>query len=99
MQAPKVYKNFINGEWVEARGGRTFENRNPANLNEVVGIFQASDHHDVALAVDAASAAFHKWRLFPAPRRGEILFRAAQRILDRKEELARDMTREMGKEL
>jgi acyl-CoA reductase-like NAD-dependent aldehyde dehydrogenase len=97
--ALQVHKNFINGEWVGSRSGQTFENRNPANLNEVLGTFQASDTRDVSAAVDAAAAAFRKWRLVPAPRRGEILYRAAQRLEQRKEELARDMTREMGKVL
>jgi aldehyde dehydrogenase (NAD+) len=92
-----VYKNYINGEWVAARTGDTFENRNPAHLNEVLGLFQASDSSDVTAAVDAATAAYKTWRLVPAPRRGEILYRAAQMILARKEELAQDMTCEMGK--
>jgi len=97
MAGPKVFKNFINGEWVESRTGRTFENRNPANKTEVVGLFQASDQRDVNDAVDSANEAFKSWRLMPAPRRGEILFRAAQALVTHKEELAHDMTREMGK--
>ncbi len=97
MAGPKVYKNFINGEWLESRSGRTFENRNPANKTEVIGIFQKSDRRDVEMAVEAAQEAFRKWRLVPAPRRGEILFRAAQRLVELKEDLAKDMTREMGK--
>ncbi len=96
---PKVHKNYINGEWVEARGGRTFQNRNPANYTELVGIFPASTQEDVNDAVDAAKAAFAKWRLFPAPRRAEILYRTAETLVKRKEELARDMTCEMGKPL
>jgi aldehyde dehydrogenase (NAD+) len=96
---PKVHKNYINGEWVEARGGRTFQNRNPANYTELVGIFPASTQEDVNDAVDSAKAAFVKWRLFPAPRRAEILYRVAETLVKRKEELARDMTREMGKPL
>jgi acyl-CoA reductase-like NAD-dependent aldehyde dehydrogenase len=95
--APRVYKNFINGEWIEPRSGQTMENRNPANRDELVGMFPASDAKDVALAVDAACAAFDKWRLTPAPKRAEILFRAAEILVRRKEDFARDMTREMGK--
>ncbi|HVA94492.1 MAG TPA: aldehyde dehydrogenase family protein [Candidatus Dormibacteraeota bacterium] len=95
----KTHKNFINGEWVEARQGRTFENRNPANPSELVGIFPSSSQEDVNGAVDAAKAAFRKWRLTPAPRRAEILYRAAETLVKRKENLARDMTREMGKPL
>jgi acyl-CoA reductase-like NAD-dependent aldehyde dehydrogenase len=99
VAVPKVHKNYINGEWCEARGGRSFENRNPANHTELVGIFPASTQADVNDAVDAAKAAFVKWRLVPAPRRAEILYRAAETLVRRKEDLARDMTREMGKPL
>ena len=93
------HKNFINGEWVEARQGRTFENRNPADSAELIAIFPSSTHEDVNDAVDAAKAAHAKWRLFPAPRRAEILYRTAETLVKRKEDLARDMTREMGKPL
>ncbi|HEX4003227.1 MAG TPA: aldehyde dehydrogenase family protein [Candidatus Acidoferrales bacterium] len=97
--APRVFKNFINGEWVESRGGKSIENRNPANRDELVGMFPASNREDVAVAVDAAKAAYDGWRLTPAPRRAEILFRAAGILIERKEDFARDMTREMGKVL
>ena len=93
----KVYKNFIDGEWVEASTGQTFENRNPADTRDVVGIFQRSGKADVDAAVAAAKAAFAKWRLIPAPRRAEIIYRAAEMLMERKEDYARDMTREMGK--
>lgn len=99
MKRAKVYKNFINGEWVESHTGKTFQNINPANTDEVVGIFQQSDARDVEDAVNAAEEAYKKWRLFPAPKRGEILYCIAQRLLKEKEELSRDMTREMGKVL
>jgi len=94
---PEPYKNFVNGEWVESHTGNTFENRNPADAGELVGIFQQSDARDVESAVEAAARAFVNWRLVPAPRRAEMLFRAARMLEDRKEALARDMTREMGK--
>src|ERR1700693_3347756 len=97
--APKVFKNYINGEWVEARGGEAIENRNPTNTNDLVGMFPASAEEDVAAAIDAASGAFEKWRLTPAPKRGEILYRAAEILTERKEDFAKDMTREMGKVL
>src|SRR3954463_14093720 len=99
MASAKVYKNFIGGEWVESRTGRTFENLNPADTRDVVGIFQASGKEDVDDAVAAAKTAFEKWRLVPAPRRGEIIFRASEILSQRKEDYARDMTREMGKVL
>ncbi len=95
--ADKVHKNFINGEWVESKSGETFENLNPADTTELVGVFQKSNADDVNDAVGAAAEAFKKWRLFPAPKRGEILFRVANRIWKEKERCAQDMTREMGK--
>ena len=93
----KVYKNFIDGEWVEASTGQTFEDRNPADTRDVIGIFQRSGKADVDAAVGAAKRAFARWRLIPAPRRAEIIYRAAEMLMERKEEYARDMTREMGK--
>jgi alpha-ketoglutaric semialdehyde dehydrogenase len=93
----KVYKNFIDGEWVEASTGQTFENRNPADTRDVIGIFQRSGKADVDAAVAAAKQAFARWRLIPAPRRAEIIYRAAEMLFERKEDFARDMTREMGK--
>ncbi|HYY69808.1 MAG TPA: aldehyde dehydrogenase family protein [Terriglobales bacterium] len=93
----RVYKNFIDGEWVEASTGETFENRNPADVRDLVGIFQKSGKADVDAAVDAARRAFQRWRLVPAPRRAEILYRAAELLIERKEDFALDMTREMGK--
>ena len=96
---PNVYRNFVDGEWVEASTGETFENRNPADTRDVVGIFQKSAKADVDAAVDAASRAYKKWRLVPAPRRAEIIYQAAEILFERKEDYARDMTREMGKVL
>jgi aldehyde dehydrogenase (NAD+) len=92
------FKNFINGKWVDAAEGGEFERRNPAT-GEVVGTFAKSSPKDVNSAVQAAHDAFQRWRLFPAPRRGEILFRVGQLLIERKEALAREMTEEMGKVL
>ena len=97
--ALKTYKNFINGEWVESRSNESIENRNPANRDELIGIFPASSKDDVALAVEAAREAYKDWRLTPAPKRAEIMYRAAQILVERKEDFSRDMTREMGKVL
>jgi alpha-ketoglutaric semialdehyde dehydrogenase len=97
--APRVYKNFINGEWVDSRSGQAYENRNPANTDELVGMFVSSNNEDVDQAVGAAKAAYQSWRLVPAPKRAEILFRAAELLVQRKEEFSKDMTREMGKVL
>ncbi len=95
----RTYGNFINGEWVEGRSGKAYENRNPANTDELIGMFAASTSEDVDLAVDAATEAYKTWRLVPAPKRAEILFRAAELLVQRKEQFAKDMTREMGKVL
>jgi aldehyde dehydrogenase (NAD+) len=92
----KTFRNYIGGEWVEASGGETFETRNPAT-GEVLGVFPKSSVADVDRAVEAAKEAYERWRLVPAPRRAEILFRVGQRFIDRKDELTELMVREMGK--
>src|SRR5512142_1946144 len=97
--AAKTFKNFIGGEWVESRSGQTYENLNPADTRDVIGVFQRSDKRDVDDAVSAAKQAFERWRLVPAPKRAEIIYRAGEILLERKEEYARLMTREMGKVL
>ncbi|MFC1477046.1 aldehyde dehydrogenase family protein [candidate division KSB1 bacterium] len=89
--------NYINGEWKESTTGERFENRNPANWDEIVGTFPRSDANDVDEAVKSARSAFNDWRLMPAPKRGEILKRVGDIMVERKEEIARLMTREMGK--
>src|SRR5215510_3492306 len=93
----KIFKNFIGGEWVESRGGQTYENLNPADTRDVIGVFQRSDKRDVDDAVATARQAFERWQLVPAPKRAEIIFRAGEILQERKEEYARQMTREMGK--
>src|SRR5579859_2149466 len=99
MAPPKLYNNFINGEWVQSSSGQTFENVNPANRQELIGLFQKSNRNDVNDAICAAKEAYKTWRLVPAPKRGEILFRAARLLAERKEIYAEQMTREMGKVL
>ena len=94
-----TYKNLIGGDWVASKSGKTFENRNPANTDDLIGLFQHSTADDVKAAIEAAAKAYEGWRLVPAPRRAEILFKAAQILVERKEPFARDMTREMGKVL
>jgi aldehyde dehydrogenase (NAD+) len=93
------YQNHIGGKWVDALSGETFENHNPANWDEVVGVFPKSGKEDVESAVKSARQAFDQWRLTPAPQRGEIIKKAGDLLAERKEEIARNMTREMGKVL
>ncbi len=85
-----TYHNFIDGSWVSSGSRHLFENRNPANTEDLIGVFQKSTRQDVEHAIDAARRAYEHWRLVPAPRRAEVLFRAAQLIAERKEALARD---------
>src|SRR5438445_12599 len=93
----QTFKNYINGEWVG--GAKTFENRNPANTDEIVGMFARGTAQDVTDAAAAAAAALSAWSAMPAPARGNLLFKAAD-IMDRKfDQLAADMTREEGKTL
>ena len=94
-----VYQNLIGGQWLPATGGKTILNLNPADHSDVVGAFPSSHTADVDLAVAAAKKAFATWRLVPAPKRAEILVRAGLLLQQRKEQYARDMTREMGKVL
>jgi aldehyde dehydrogenase (NAD+) len=94
-----VFNNYIGGKWMPAVSGETYENRNPACTDEVLGIFPQSGPADVERAVASAAQAFSSWRLTPAPKRAEILFRAAEVLVRRKEEFAQQMTQEMGKVL
>jgi acyl-CoA reductase-like NAD-dependent aldehyde dehydrogenase len=91
--------NFIAGEWVPSRTGDTYERSNPWRPDEVIGAFPSSGADDVAAAVDAAAAAQRAWGRLPAAARGAYLSRAADAIEATQEEIAQDMTREMGKPL
>ncbi|MDQ7040754.1 MAG: aldehyde dehydrogenase family protein [Rhodothermus sp.] len=94
-----IFHNYINGKWVDSTSGRRFEDRNPARWSDLIGLFPHSNATDVDQAVAAARAAFPSWRHLPAPQRGEILRRAGDLLRARKDEIARAMTREMGKPL
>lgn len=94
----EVLKNYIGGEWLESVTGETTASYNPAT-GEVIGIITRSNEEDVHKAVEAARAAFKKWRLVPAPVRGELLMKIGQGLEKHKEELAQLLTREMGKVL
>ena len=93
----KEYKNYIAGEWCDSATGKRFENRNPANWEEVVGTFPDSNADDVDRAVAAAKDSFREWSLVPAPIRGNMIQKAGEILVARKEEVATLMTREMGK--
>src|SRR5690349_12017418 len=95
----KSFKNFIAGKWVEASSGSTFENRNPADWNDVIGTFPRSGAEDVERAVESAKRGFALWSRTPAPLRGDVLRRIGDIMSSRKEEIADLMTREMGKPL
>ncbi len=95
---PRTFLNYINGTWTPPKSEKLFQRENPAT-GETIGEFPDSGAQDVADAVAAAAAAWDGWRSTPAPRRAEILFRAAEMMLAGKEELSRDVTIEMGKVL
>ncbi len=94
----KTYSNYIEGEWVKSGSGKTFDNVNPAT-GEVLCKFQAGTQKDVLKAVTAAKKAFPGWKNMPAPKRGDILYKAARIMEERKEELARMLTQENGKNM
>jgi len=94
----KTFQNYIDGEWVDAASGETFESTSPAN-GDAIGVFPRSNTEDVDRAVAAAKRAHEDWRLVPAPKRGELLFRFAQLLSEQKEDLAQLMAHEMGKVL
>lgn len=87
---------YIDGRWVDGERGETFQSHNPATGEVLATVAQATPA-DVDRAVEAAHRAFARWRLVPAPRRGEVLFRAAEILKERKDDLARLMVQEMGK--
>jgi acyl-CoA reductase-like NAD-dependent aldehyde dehydrogenase len=95
----KEYKNFIGGSFRESSTGNRFRSCNPADISQLVGVYQSSGSVDVQDAIDAALFASEEWRKTPAPKRGEILFRAARIVEERAEELAVLLTREVGKTL
>jgi acyl-CoA reductase-like NAD-dependent aldehyde dehydrogenase len=96
LTGTKTFQNYIGGDWVDAGSGETFESVNPAT-GDTIGIFPRSSAEDVDRAVEAAKAAYEEWRLVPAPKRGEILYRFANLLTEHKEDLTDLMTREMGK--
>jgi alpha-ketoglutaric semialdehyde dehydrogenase len=94
-----TYGNFIGGEWIPSRSGKTFENRSPANTNELIGIFAASDSDDVSDAIEAAHQAAPGWRATSAITRANILHKAAHRLEERVADVGRELSHEEGKTL
>ena len=94
---PDPIQNYIDGGWTDAASGRTFDNRNPADPTDRLGAVPASGADDVDAAVQAAHEAFEAWSSTPAPDRGKILKTSGDLLTERKEDIARTMTREMGK--
>ena len=97
LRTPREYGNYVDGQWVKSSTGKTFDNLNPANQDDLIGTFQESNADDLDAAVDAAARAYESWRLTPAPHRAEFLYRVGDILKRRKDEMAREMTREMGK--
>src|SRR5687768_11561855 len=95
----KKFKNFIGGEWVEPASGDYFENRNPANTDDLIGLWPRSNSQDLDRAVASAKRGFEVWKRTPPPLRGDVLRRVGDVLTERKEDIARAMTREMGKVL
>nr|MDQ6926709.1 aldehyde dehydrogenase family protein [Candidatus Eremiobacteraeota bacterium] len=93
------FQNFIAGQWVAPSTGDYYENRNPADTRDLIGRFPRSGPDDVARAVTSARRGFEGWRSTPAPARGDVLRRAGDLLVARKDEIADLMTREMGKPL
>src|SRR5688572_11446467 len=99
LRPTREYTNYIDGQWVISSSGKAFENRNPANQDDLVGTFQDSNADDLNAAVEVAHRAYESWRLTPAPKRAEYLYRVGDILKRDKEKIAREMTREMGKVL
>jgi len=91
------YLNYISGEWTESSSSETYLVRNPANTDDIVGVFQKSNREDVRKAIDAAQEAFDPWRDMTPPKRGAILYKAWSKMSERVEQFAVAMTREEGK--
>jgi acyl-CoA reductase-like NAD-dependent aldehyde dehydrogenase len=90
-------KQYINGEWTGGISGQCASRENPANISETIGTYPLAGAQDTTAAIEAAHHAFPGWKAMAWPARSEILHRAANILDDHKEQLARTMTREMGK--
>lgn len=91
------FKNYINGTWMDAISGETFESINPSDISEVIGIFPRSKKDDVDNAVRSALSAFSEWKNTSPVERCNIIRRAGRIMEDKKHELAAVISRENGK--
>lgn len=94
---PQKYLNYINGKWLPSASRKFFKSINPASKGDIVGEVPQSNKADIDVAVKSAQNAFEKWRLVPAPKRGEVMFKAAQLLEKRKSEIGDIVCKEMGK--
>jgi acyl-CoA reductase-like NAD-dependent aldehyde dehydrogenase len=92
----KEYGHYINGQWTNPGNEQTFESKDPATGSSLA-VFAKGTEADVSRAVEAAEKAFPGWKRCPAPKRGEILLRAASIMRQRKDALGELVTKEMGK--
>src|SRR2546421_12984095 len=99
MNEMKTYQNFIGGEWVTSNSSRRVPNINPANNDDLLGELPLSNSEDAVAAAEVAAQAFRAWRAQPAPKRGAIVTRTAHIVSERREAIARTLTREEGKPL
>ena len=93
----ETFKNYVNGKWMESSSNRTFKSINPANTEDIVGIFQASNEQDVKVAIETANKAFSEWANTAPSKRAAILNKAADILESRIDQLASELTREEGK--
>jgi aldehyde dehydrogenase (NAD+) len=92
----KIYKNYINGKWIESSSKKTFQSLDPAT-NQSIGKFQLGNEKDVDLAIESAKNSFKEWSDTPAPKRAEVLYEAVRLLKQNKQRLGRLVTIEMGK--
>ncbi|MEK5108924.1 aldehyde dehydrogenase family protein [Cytobacillus sp. FSL K6-0129] len=93
----KKYQNYINGEWIDAKSGKTFTSINPANNDDIIAEFAYSDESDINEAVDAAFEKRLMWKNTPAPLRADVFYKVTAKLEERKETFKDVIVRETGK--
>ncbi len=97
MSELKIFKNYINGQWFDASTNETFEQRNPARLSEVTGLFPLSSKGDALKAISTAKLVFSAWKALSPIKRAEHLRRVLALMIQRKDEISKIITQENGK--